>query len=426
MRISLVPSLALLAAASLALPSPELAGSGATGVAYAQDTPADAATAAALERLDRTFARAANRPAPLDRSLLGDTATAAEERRRYTREMDAWKAVLDRLPDIALDYREAAGESAAPRAWYYSGFALVRRADTVGREQARDLMSRALPDLQTYLERAKNDAPHRDDAQYQLAYGMIRLAAGEGDGIVAAVPHADAAIRARLADGRAAEAGALAYTVLKGLLAADRASAAVTLAASWDAASADFGPSTGSVRFLVRQMRIRPGEAMPDLPALDASTGEPMPWAELQGKPYVLHFFSTEVSSTAREVETILVPLRDAWAEKGGLRLVGCSTDNALDDEELARKKAYWDEAGKREPLRDGRLFSVRQWAEQRGMDWPFYWDGKFTQNVLAQQLGVEVNAPFAILVDGKGIVRWRGQPFQGLKEAVEELYKAR
>jgi hypothetical protein len=387
----------------------------------AVDAPDAERAAALMVRMENLYPRAASRPAPLDRSLANDAEAMAKERKRFTQEQESWQAALDRLPELSLDYREAAGDTAAPVAWYFAGFARVVRSDSAGRSHGREMLSAGADDLKAYLDRAARDAVHRADAQHHLAYAMIRLAGGEEAGIVAAGEHADAAVRASLASGRSDPAGRLAFLMLKSLIGVGRESEAAALAAGWEAESADFGPSTANVRFLVRRARVRPGAKMPALPALDSYLGTPMPWEELAGKPYVLHFFSTLVSTTPREVETILVPLRDKWKDRG-LQLVGCSTDREMDDEEIARTKALWNEWGKKETLHDGRLISVRTWAEQRGMEWPWYWDGKFTQNALAQHLGVEANAPFAILVDADGVIRWRGQPFQGLPEAVEQL----
>ena len=381
--------------------------------------------ASLLEKLRDLYPRAAERPAPFDHTIPQGSERWTEERQRFTRAEEAWKAALERLPTLSEEYRDAAGEGAAPVAWYYAGFARVRRADAVSRSEGRDLLQAGVSNLREFLERTAQDAPFRDDAQALLAYGMVRLAGGEEAGILAAGEHADPAVRRLLANGRGEEAGRLAALMLKSLVAVDRESEAAALAAGWQADVADFGPSTDAVRRLVRRSGVRPGAPLPALPELASCTGAPMPWKELAGKPYVLHFFSTVVSATPREIETILVPLRDRWGD-AGLRLVGCSTDREMDDAELERTRKNWEEWGKTEPLRDGRKASVREWAEACGLDWPFYWDGRWTSNALVQHLGIEVGGPFAILVDGNGVIRWRGKPFEGLPEAVEQLMGAR
>ncbi len=426
MRTRLIPSLLVSAAAACcALPSPAWAQED-TPQDAPQDAPQAGATDAAradrlLMQLDRLYPRALEAPAPVNTALVGDPKMLAKERGRYQREMKVWLSLLDRIPELSLDYREAAGEAAIPKAWYYAGFARVRRAEKTGAEHGRELLSSGTEELRTYLDRAPRDAAFRTDAGRLLAHAELRLAGGDADAIAAVAPHADVAVRALLAAGRADEAGALAYTMMKSLIFAEREAQAAALATGWDAGAADFGRSTDGVRALVRRARIRVGERLPALPDVASYTAAPMPWDAVKGKPYVLHFFSTTVSSTVREVETILVPLRDRFRAKG-LRLLGCSMDRAMSDEEIERTRANWKEWGKQETLHDGRLVSVREWAELRGVDWPWYWDGKWTRNVLVRELGIEVNAPFAILVDGGGVIRWRGQPFEGLAEAVAAL----
>ena len=90
--------------------------------------------------------------------------------------------------------------------------------------------------------------------------------------------------------------------------------------------------------------------------------------------------------------------------------------------DEIERTKKNWEEWGKKDALRDGRLASVRDWAEQRDLDWPWYWDGKWMHNSLVSATGAPVSGPFAILVDKDGKIVWCGAPFDGLAEATDKL----
>jgi hypothetical protein len=93
-----------------------------------------------------------------------------------------------------------------------------------------------------------------------------------------------------------------------------------------------------------------------------------------------------------------------------------------MSDAEVTRTKANWEEWGKTDVLRDGRLASVRDWAEQRDVDWAWYWDGEWMKNALVVATGAPVNGPYAILVDKSGKIVWCGAPFAGLREAVDGL----
>jgi hypothetical protein len=105
------------------------------------------------------------------------------------------------------------------------------------------------------------------------------------------------------------------------------------------------------------------------------------------------------------------------------LQMVGVSLDYALTDEKLTQIKANWEEWGTPGDLHDGSLEDVREWCAGIGMDWPFHYDGKWTENAVAVQLGV--TQAYAFLLDSDGVIRWRGAPpYAGLAAAVGELTK--
>src|SRR6185436_18622530 len=125
---------------------------------------------------------------------------------------------------------------------------------------------------------------------------------------------------------------------------------------------------------------------------------------------------------TLREVETDVRPLWDKYHEKG-LRVVGVSMDLALSAAQIEAIRKEWNP---KEELLDGSLESVRKWTEKRGVEWPWYWDGAWTNNPISKALGgVAQSEPAVVLVDKNGIIRWQSGkwPFTGLVEEVAKLF---
>jgi len=419
-RLAAICGLAL----SMALHAPAVAQDDeSTEQAPAAPVAADAERAhSMMGRLTALYVVASDRPTSVGITrVTGDPEAKAKAIAEHAAKKKEWEASLKAIPELAAAYLAVAGEQPDPSAYFFAGYARTTITTITPSAEVPEIAALAVTDLESYLDRAPRDGTYRTDAQRALVFALLRLARDDPASISKAVPHADAGVRAYLERGQAAEAGSLAHLMLQYLVHADRRADAAKLASSWDVEKADLGPSTDGVRALARRARLRPGEVLTDLPEVESFTGAPMQWSELKGKPFILHFFSTVVSTPTREVETILVPLRDKWKD-AGLLLVGCSTDLELSEAEVERKKAEWERWGKVDVLRDGRLASVREWAEQRGMDWPWYWDGKFTKNVLVQKVGVTVSGPYAVLVGKDGKIAWCGAPFEGLSEAVEKL----
>jgi hypothetical protein len=164
------------------------------------------------------------------------------------------------------------------------------------------------------------------------------------------------------------------------------------------------------------------------MPATNDADGKPVEWAKLKGAPFIVHFFTSSIpkglASNQRDVETVLRPLWDRLHEKG-LRMVGVSMDYALPKEDVERITRDWEEWGRKDRVQDGSLASVRRYAEDQGIAWPWTWDGTCGKSPVAQALGgPAASAAHAILVDAAGTIRWRGDaPFTGLPEAVDAAF---
>ncbi len=376
-----------------------------------------------LQEIDALELVVATRPRPpLPRDFGGRGEEYHEARRAYTRDDDAWRRAVTALPKLVEMYRRAAGESAAPRVAFAAGLARVQGAQVCTVDERDALLADAVTELERFLAAADPEDAQRPEAEHALVRAILLAAKADPAQVAAAAPHADRGVAGYLKAGRSAPAGELAYLMLESLVATGGTDEAARLAEAWHVGETDFGPSGESVRRVTRFAALRPGRPLPKLPELQAQDGKPMPWKDLAGQPYVLHFFNSGISSTTREIETVLRPLREKWKERG-LRFVGCSTDRAMSAEEIATTKHNWDEWGKTDRLFDGNLDSVRGWTEEEGIDWPWYWDGRFTQNALVQALGVPVNRPYAVLVGADGVIRWAGEPYKGLAEAAAELF---
>jgi hypothetical protein len=376
-------------------------------------------------RMGDLYARVAGDPPalPADKS---DPKKVAE----YTKAMRAWEDGLEALSKAADAYTKALGGTpGSARTLWWGGYAKARRGDRLGKDEsvvergaAADLLGRALAS-------APADADFRSDAEFWLGRTQLFLCETGRATPQEAATHLRAAALAFRKAGRAEDAGKAASAALRKLVASDLDAEARAFAAAVDAPTADFGAMTEVVRSLARRAATAVGERFPELADCTDADGKPVAWKELRGKPFVVHFFHagwpTGRASEQRDVETVLRPLWDRLSPKG-LRMVGVSMDLALTREQADRIRANWEEWGIRAKLQDGSRDSVRRFAEDQGVAWPWTWDGLWSKNPVSQALGgCGVNGAHAVLVDAEGVIRWRGDaPFQGLPEAADALVK--
>jgi len=390
------------------------------GAARAQDpqppAPAPAAADAAqlLQRLETLYPRALRRP-ELDRAAADPDKARAEQSRAEAE----WDGAVDALARTGDDYLAALGSAAPdPRALYYRGVGKVIRATRPG--ASAKLYESAAESLQRYLETAGDAAAFRPDAEMYLARALLGVGRSED-----AVAHAGRAVELLQKDGRHDDAGECAASAMRELKHQHRITELRAFAAAVHASEADFGRSTPAVRTLANAARLDVGSPLPELPKVKDEGGKDISWTP--GKPMLIHFFLTSflngMATSFREIETEVRPLFEKYGEKG-LVVVGVSMDYEMPAQQVEDLKKKWDEWGVKRELRDGSLASVRTWAAKQGIAWPWYWDGKATNDPVSLALGgVGFTTPYAVLVDAKGIVRWHGEaPFKGLADEAAKL----
>jgi hypothetical protein len=305
---------------------------------------------------------------------------------------------------------------------YYRGFAKAVASAHVPAAEVGSMCDAAADALGRYLGAADEKAAHRSDAERRLAYVLLRSAKVDD-----AIPHATRAIELLQRESKRDEAGEIASLTLLTLRTQNRDEDLRKFADAIDADGADFGRSTQTIRSHAAAAKFTVGAPLPELPATKDVEGKAVSWRP--GKPMLLHFFlggHIDGRPTGfREVETELRPLWDKYHEKG-IVFVGVSTDLELPAEMVDKKRKQNEEWGVKTEVRDGSLASVRDWASQQGIAWPWCWDGKGggpNGPLTAALGGVAMTEPYAVLVDKDGIVRWRGAaPFKDLPEAVAKL----
>jgi hypothetical protein len=241
-----------------------------------------------------------------------------------------------------------------------------------------------------------------------------------------AILHLGRAVELLQKDGRHDDAGECAATAMRELKAQRKVPELRAFAAQIQATEKDFGRSTPVVRMLAAAARLDVGSPLPELPKATDTDGKEVSWKP--GKPMLVHFFLTSflggLPANFREIETEVRPLWEKFHEKG-LVVVGVSMDYEMSKQQAEDLKKRWEEWGVKRELRDGSLESVRAWTQKQQVEWPWIWDGKATNNPVSLALGgVGRTAPYAVLVDANGVVRWHGEaPFKGLADEVAKLF---
>jgi len=357
-----------------------------------------------------------------------NAADPAKQRAEIARARAAWEAAVTALAAAGDRYVAAVADPDA-RTLFRAGFGKAALAGRQSQREAVETRASAASMLSKALAASKPDDDFRADVERELGHVQLFLAVhGKATWEEAAAHLREATLRLRAA-GRVDEAGRAAFLALESLLRNGKDAAARDFASAVDAANADFGVSTPSLRGLAVRAATTVGAKFPDLPDGVDTEGRAVKWAEFRGRPFVLHFFqaarATGQLSQERDVATTLRPLHDELSAKG-LRLLGVSMDLALTKDQVERIRANWFEWGVKDRVQDGSLDSVRAWAADEGMTWPWLWDGKWGDNAWSKSLGSPgKSVQHAVLVDASGVIRWRGDaPFQGLPEAARSVCK--
>ncbi|MCE9635941.1 MAG: TlpA family protein disulfide reductase [Planctomycetes bacterium] len=395
------------------------------------DAPPDAAKVAA--RMADLYAIVAQEPASV---APGETDT--KKRAELNKARDAWEASVRSLSEAADQYAAAlkapGAEGAQRRTLFWGGWAKMQLADRLAKDEAQKTRAAAADLLRAALDGAPPEADWRPDSEFWLGRALVfQVEAGRATPDEAATHLREAAILLTK-QSRGDEAGRAASAALRMLTVRGLDGAARDFASAVDADKANFGQMTSIVRALARRSSTGVGQKLfgaggAGLPDAADSEGKPVKWADFAGAPLIVHFFhdgwATGRPSGQRDVETLLRPLYDRLQPKG-LRMVGVSMDFALTKERIETIKKQWDEWGVKDQLRDGSLDSVRKFADEQGITWPWIWDGLWDKNPIAQALGGPgASAAHAVLIDKDGVIRWRGDaPFQGLAEATDAAMK--
>jgi hypothetical protein len=387
--------------------------------------------------LDRLFARmetlfpvARERPSPTRWRDEPDEKAGLAAAKAYADAKRRWKEAVEELVLLARRYERAAegvgGTQSVVR--FYEGFARLELARTQTRAKAATQREKAVAALEAYLNQVAADDPYRADATNLLVQAYAFTSGDHPERADKAAELLPEAVDLLLAEGRQDEAAVSISYVCKPLLARGREggdTAALDrlaeLAEKLEFETRDYGEATPRFVAMARATRVRPGLELPELPDVKDVDGAPLRLADLRGSVVVLHFFKTDHSERTREIEAHLRPLWEAWNGKG-LEMVGISIDWEMPEEFLERRKRDWErDEMDMSKLRDGKLESVRAWAEQRGVEWRWFWDGKWLGNAVADHYGVPLNRAWAILVDREGVIVWCGEPYK-LKEPLELL----
>jgi hypothetical protein len=347
----------------------------------------------------------------------------AKTKDAYGRRLDDWRADVRALAKASDAWLAAVGEGRPDaRGLFLRGVAKTLLLEIEPRPDVPMHAAAAADALERWLGVADEKSDLRADAERHL--GRALIAAKRVDD---ATPHLRRAVEALQKAGRHDDAGVSAWYAMAALADQGRDEELRSFADAVHAADADFGASTPTIRNFAARSQFAVGAPLPKMPAAKSVDGSELSFAP-DGKPLLLHYFMTGLPdgtpTTTREVESEIKPLWEKHADKG-LRVVGVCLDYEIPAAKAEQARKDWVEWGRKETFRDGTLASSRAWAKDHGVAWPWTWSGKWMVDPLSTALGgVGASRPFAVLVDGKGVVRWKGEgpPFVGLADEVAKL----
>lgn len=392
--------------------------------------PADATKADPAEllaKMERLYAVVVRPP---DTALPPDAPTEAQVER--TKRRQAWDDAVRSLAKTSDVYMAAlAGAAPDARALYLRGVAKVLVSGLSEKSAAPQLREEAVDALRQFVKAAAVDDPFLADAELHLGQALVLSSEADPSRVDEAALELRKAVERFQKDGRHDDAGMAAWYAMSSLCAVGRDAEVKVFADAIHAADADFGRSTDTIRNYVAATRIAVGSPLPKIADAKDVDGNAVSFAPGDG-PLLVHFFQTAEPGTGRatqfrEVDSEIAPLWRRHHEKG-LRVVGVCVDYAIPADEAEQKRAYWkDVVGRKEEFRDGSLTQAREWAAKNGVEWPWVWSGQWFKDPLAKAFGgvgtPSQELPFAVLVDKKGVVRWKGRaPFLDLPAAVAKL----
>ncbi len=395
--------------------------------APAQDARVD--TARLAERMISLVPTARSRP---DTRVSADAPDLVAARAEVDKKRRAWESDVEDLAAAATRYLGAVGpEGGEPRALWAAGLGLATKADLEPADKAVHMRLEAARTLGRALSGAAKDADYRADAEAVLGRVLVMLL-GRGQATTEQViEHLTSAVKLLRAEKRAEEVGSTLVLALQVFLRAKNAEAAEALIVATGADTADFGPSTQTLRVQVAAARTGVGTKLPALPAVKDEDGKAVDWAAYKGKTLLLHFFmagqATGYPTEQRDAETVVRPAYDELHARG-LEVLGIAMDWEMPPEKVAQTKANWEEWGVKKPLHTGSAATVRGYAEAQGIVWPYVRSGLWMNDPVSRALGGPgVTRAHAILVDADGVIRWRGDaPFVGLVEEARKLVPAK
>lgn len=428
-------SLVALAVVALALPVFAQDGQGKEGGDGKPPAPPAPAPAAApapdvqdlLVRMRNLHARTVSRPDTTPQP--GDD---LEKQAARAKAEEDWRGAVKALARTSDEYLRAIGDAAPDaQALYYRGFAKFRCGAIVSTGEAQACYEAAADALGRYVAAATDEkAAFLAEAESFLGRSLLFVCGNDAARFDEAIAHLRRAVLLFQKDERHDEAGEAAWSAMAPLQNRNGGADLRAFADAIHASEGDFGASTTNVRALAQSGKIAVGWKLPSPPKAKDVDGKDLDFGPSPGKPLLIHFFQTGnaigLPTKSREVQDEIRPLWEQYREKG-LRVVGICMDVEFPKDRAEAVRKQWEEWGRKEKFSDGSLAHCREWAAEKGVSWPWYWDGLWTKNPLSNALGgMGQERPQAILVDGDGVIRWIGKkaPFEGLADEVGKLLK--